>query len=263
MKILIVAVNFNSYDKLKDYLSSIENAVLMDKDSEVTIYIADNSTKKEDFYFQSTVISLSIESLDNLGYFGGASYIINKITDILAYDYVIISNVDVTLQSDFFVELKKIRIPTNTGWIVPSIFSKLIKEDKNPSVLKRYSRLKLKLLKFTYNRYVLPIYEKIYYRKKRERQRDYPQMEIYAGHGSFFILTKKFFKYYKEIHYPCFLYGEEIFIAELNRKANLKVMYVPSIRVEDYEHISTSKIKRQTYYDYNKKAIDYILRNFY
>lgn len=47
MKILIVAVNFNSYDKLKDYLSSIENAVLMDKDSEVTIYIADNSTKRK------------------------------------------------------------------------------------------------------------------------------------------------------------------------------------------------------------------------
>ena len=160
MKILIVAVNFNSYDKLNDYLSSIEKAALIDKDSEVTVRIADNSTKKEDFFFQSQVISLSIENLDNLGYFGGASYIINNIQNTLVYDYVIISNVDVTLQSDFFVELKKINIPTNTGWIVPSIFSKLIKEDKNPSVLKRYSYLKLKILKFTYNRYVLPFYEK-------------------------------------------------------------------------------------------------------
>ena len=88
-------------------------------------------------------------------------------------------------------------------------------------------------------------------------------MDIYAGHGSFMMLTKHFFIHYKKIEYPIFLFGEELYLAELIRMADLRVRYVPGLEVIDMEHASTGKMKKAFYYKCNKESIDYILENFY
>ena len=89
------------------------------------------------------------------------------------------------------------------------------------------------------------------------------EMDIYAGHGSCIILTENFFRYYQHIHYPIFLYGEELFFAELITNKGLRVRYVPSIRMITEGGVSTSKMPSESFFRYNVEAINYILKIFY
>jgi GT2 family glycosyltransferase len=94
-------------------------------------------------------------------------------------------------------------------------------------------------------------------------------MDIYAGHGSFILLTRAYFEKCGMIDYPVFLFGEELYLAEECRKHSLRVIYRPEICIYDSEHVSTSKLKKTLpfkktfYYQCNSDAIDYILANYY
>lgn len=262
-ELLVICVNYNSYKELYAYLKSI--CIAKSECSEIitTVYIADNSTSYQevDIASYNDIIIQQIH-FENLGYMGAAQAVINNLSCISKYDFLIISNVDILMDRDFLVQLNSMQLKEDIGWIVPSIKSMLINRDKNPSVFYRYPKWKLIALKYTYNRFVLPIYEKYYYNTKQQGI-SYEEQDIYAGHGSFFLFTKSFIKVYPKLDYPVFLYGEELYFAELNKVAGLRVRYIPSLIIHDFEHVSTSLIRRQTYYDYNKQAINYILKRFY
>ena len=87
--------------------------------------------------------------------------------------------------------------------------------------------------------------------------------EIYAGHGSFIILTKRFFEACGIITYPVFLFCEEIYLGELCQQHGLKVVYEPNICVTDAEHASTSSFRRSKYCQFNYQALSYILKTYY
>lgn len=264
MRILIIPVNYNSYKELECYLSSINKAVFRSKDTIVEIIIADNSTIQEPCEFAyNNISSIHIEKYDNLGYLGGAQKVMNSLSFISDYDYIVISNVDILLGENFFMNLSSIKDDDTIGWIAPQIWTEEECRDKNPKVIKRYTRSKLEKIKLLYRYPFLDyVYTNTLYLKKKSRP-NYNEMDIYAGHGSFIILTKHFFKFYKEINYPLFLFGEELFLAELNKKAGLKVRYIPALKVIDKEHVSTSKMKKKSYYKYNLDSINYILDTFY
>lgn len=263
MKVLICCVNYNSYKELDEYIESVENSAKQATNTSIRVIIADNSTIFHEYKKKSTKI-LQIEQIhfNNLGYLGAAQNIINNVYDIQQFNYVIISNVDILMNVNFFRLLETYQLDNDIAWIAPSIRSLLIGRDKNPSVMFRYPKWKLRTLKLTYNKFILPLYEKFYYNKKQHNIQ-YGEKDIYAGHGSFFLLTRNFFNVYKQLNYPIFLYGEELYFAELIRLAKLRVRYVPSLLINDIEHISTSLIKRDIYYHYNRMAIDYIIKRFY
>lgn len=263
INILLICVNYNTYKELDGYIESVRKSANKCSNVNLKLYIADNSTSFQPCGIKSTHnIEIIQERYNNLGYLGAALKVYNKEIHYNDYDYVIISNVDILMDVSFFETLCNSEISSDIGWIAPSIKSLLIDRDKNPSVLHRYSKWKLQVLKMTYNRFVLPLYEKLYYNKKQKNV-SYPEMDIYAGHGSFFLLTKRFVSKNPILEYPMFLYGEELFFAELNIIANLKVRYMPSLLINDFEHVSTSLLHKSTYYTYNKKAINYILDHFY
>ena len=266
-KILITCVNYNTYDYLIRFIDSIENSLLHCniQNLQVEIHIADHSTQKQKVDFSKYKdINIILYPLDNLGYLGGAATIINHIDDITQYDFVAISNVDLALYKCFFSSLLEQKLPDETGWIAPSIYSKLEKRDKNPKILNRYSLKRIKMLQIMYK---YPIVNKIYlatlYKRKKIQATIPAGKTIYAGHGSFILLTKKFFSNYRQLKYPIFLFGEEIYFAELMQKQNLKVLYIPSIKIWDIEHTSTGSIKKRAYYRYNHEAITYIRKTFY
>ena len=88
--------------------------------------------------------------------------------------------------------------------------------------------------------------------------------EIYAGNGSIFIFTKAFLTHNAPFHYPCFLYGEELFFAELIRKSQLKTVFYPDIYIENSTpNVSTKSLGFEKRCLYSGKAIDYILKTFY
>lgn len=260
-KVAIIAVNYNTYESLRQYLYSIELS-LENVQMIVDIYIADNSSQRELLDLSLFELNIRMINLNNLGYLGGAFNILNNFIDINDYDYIIISNVDVLLADDFFASLLRQR-NNSIGWIAPSIFSQEENRDRNPKIIYRYSKRKLKILYYMYKIPILHwLYIKTLYRRKKFSKVS-SSMDIYAGHGSFMIFTSEFLKNNLPMTYPVFLFGEELFFAELVLKNNMKVRYIPEIKVLDKEHISTSKMKKSFYYKCNRDAIKYILNTFY
>tara|TARA_A100001388_G_C28519121_1_gene380056 strand:- start:151 stop:507 length:357 start_codon:yes stop_codon:yes gene_type:complete len=86
--------------------------------------------------------------------------------------------------------------------------------------------------------------------------------DIYAAHGSFFIFSDNFFKYIS-LNFPIFLFGEELYIAELSRKNDLRIIYNNNLQVFDEENISTSQLRSSEYCRLNRIALQYILHEFY
>lgn len=263
MKILIVCVNYNSYSELEKYLGSIDMAAMMERDTMVDVVVVDNSPVKRSIETERYGnILVRVENNDNLGYLGGASSVINKI-DVNKYDYVAISNVDLTLQNNFFQKLEEIKNNDNIAWIAPRIYSRTENRDRNPKVLERYSKRRLKLIYYMYKIPVL-YYLYMFSAYKRKKVIVHPEeRKIYAGHGSFMLLTNRFLSLVKKIEYPVFLFGEELFIAELCREYGMDVKYTPSVVVNDCEHISTSRMKKSYYFKCNQEAIRYIINKFY
>src|SRR3954469_4439982 len=67
--------------------------------------------------------------------------------------------------------------------------------------------------------------------------------KIYAPHGSFLVLSKEYFRAGGTLDFPCFLFGEEIYLAENLRRLGLDVVYEPSLEVVHQEHKSTKLLK--------------------
>lgn len=264
MNVLITAVNYNSYRELHNYLSSIEKAAGLCPQHTIKVIIADNSTRKETVQTDNYKnIQVEQVELENSGYLGGAQSVINGQAGIEQYDYVAISNVDIELKEDFFENLQKYSLQNDIAWLATKIWSKAEARDRNPKILSRPSKRRLQLVNLMYK---YPILDYLYTKTLYNRKKAYspkPEMDIYAGHGSFMMLTKHFFEHYKKIEYPVFLFGEEIYLGELIRIAGMRVRYVPTLEVIDTEHTSTGKMKKAFYYKCNKESIDYILNNFY
>lgn len=266
-KILIVCVNYNSYDHLQGYLHSIEIAKSNCDNCIVDVYVADNSTSKQPIETNEYKhINIKIYLFENLGYLGGASAIINnEIKNIENYDFVIISNVDVLLTNDFFNELINSYLDNDVAWISPRRISTTKKIILRVEKKTRPSKMKIQLACFLYKFPILKIIQsKITWNKYiKKSSKPLLKEEIYVGCGSIIILTKIFFIHYKHIEYPIFLYGEELFLAELIYKKKLKVIYSPNIIVLNEGEVSTKKNSISQTCKYQYQAITYIKNQFF
>lgn len=243
-RIAIFCVSYNSDKELEQYQSSLVKAASKAADQvTLDIFVARNTRD------------------DNPGYFGGIKREMDKV-DVTVYDYCILSNVDLMVDEDFFERLATYDCTVNIGWIAPRIWSNAEQRDRNPKILNRYSLRKLQILRTFYQFPILDtLYTKTLYRKKKFES--HPAGDIYAGHGSFIILTKRYFERCGKINYPVFLFCEEIYLAEQCLKAGLRVTYVPDIKVTDTEHASTGKMGHHFYCRCNYEAMQYIIREFY
>jgi len=243
-KIAVFCVSYCSDHERDLYLSTIRNAAQKASNIvDVDVFVS-NNTKE-----------------DNPGYFGAIKRLMQQV-DVNNYDYSIISNVDLMLEEDFFQKLADYICSEDTGWIAPQIWSNLEERDRNPKVLNRYSLKKLQILRTFYQFPILDtLYTSTFYKKKKYESHQAGQ--IYAGHGSFIILTRRFFELCGKIDYPVFLFCEEIYLAEMCRKAGLKVLYEPSLIVKDTEHASTGRMNHGFYCRCNYEAMQYIIKKFY
>lgn len=265
-KIIILCVNYNSYDSLNHYLASINEAFLETKNKFLlSVYIGDNSLNSQKISDDYAFDVRHYVSGDNLGYFGGVEYAIKQSNvDLSEFDYIIISNVDLTIDKKFFDELLKADTDECVGCIAPSIFSLSDNRDRNPKIISRPGKKKLVVQRLLYRYPILDrIYVSFFYAKRRLKLQNHSEGYIYAAHGSFIVFTNKFANFLQAMDYPCFLFGEEIYLAEHLRKLGLKTFYNPMLKVYDTDHVSTSKMKSKAYYHYNYKSIDMLLKEFF
>ena len=244
-RIAIFCVSYHSDKERGAYLTSIEAAAKKaGEEVQVDTFVANNT------------------EADNPGYFGAVKKLMQDV-NVAEYDYAIVSNVDLTLAEDFFINLAAYDCPEDTGWIAPRIWSQLEGRDRNPQRLARPTRRKMQILKAFYQ---YPLLDTIYHHTAYRRKKYNTQAEpgtIYAGHGSLIILTKHYLQKCGKIDYPIFLFCEELFLAENCRQAGLTVRYEPSIQVNDKEHVSIGKMPHSVYCQHNLKAMNYIIKKFF
>ena len=229
---------------------------------DVHVVVADNSAPVIPISYTPKNFSLHIlPTGQNLGYLGAVRYAMTEI-EPADYDYIIISNVDVVLSQNFFTSLASHQTKKDMGWIAPAILSETHHFDFNPQAISRYSLRKMRLLRLMF-KYPILLRLKKKLLPNINRIQNCKTGQIYAGHGSFIILTKEYIKHCGIINYPVFLFGEEIFLAEVCRKNRLKVIYVPSIIVNDIGSVSTGKITSCHFCKYNYEAINYLIKTFY
>ena len=274
MNIAVFCVTYNSNCELDNYLRSLINSSIKVADRiTLDIMVADNALVYNPITLSETEvlshINLSYYHFPhNPGYFGAVRELMSK-TDISKYDYIIISNVDVTVDNGFFNTLLSKKYDEKTGWIATSILSQTEGRDRNPAVLKRYSKAKLRFLSLKHRIPLLNVlYNKTLYKRKKYKSQ-YSAMPIYAGHGSFILLSHNYFSHCGIIDYPMFLFCEELYLAEMCHKSGLTVYYDPSMIVYDKEHISIGKMKRglsyrkSLFYKSNYQSLKYIIETFY
>ena len=268
-KILHIMVNYNSDEDTIRCLKSIASSKQQSTTTDVEVMVVDNSTVKSGKLQEAaSVLNLSIEILnsDNVGYFGAfkAALETKGYGQIMHYDHVIISNVDIVLSEDFFTTLQRQNIDSDIGVIAPSIISNQRHNDLNPKIMHKpkKSRLFLNYVLFKYP-LLFKYYVKLSDQKIKHTQSEKKKRIIYAPHGSFIIFNQIFFQKGGTIDYPIFLFGEEIYVAETVNALGLKVQYEPDIKVFDYDHGSTSKEKTGFIAREHVKALKYILKNYY
>ena len=280
MKICLLAVCHNSYKEAIIFLDSLSKAVLKSPVF-IDLYFIDNSSNIQNDHVNTIqtkyahTLKITYIFSKNLGYFPSInSAIKSKKIDLKIYDYAIISNVDLSIESNIFEVLKNIDVDKNLGIIGPSILSKEIGADRNPKILRRPSKMKLLILKniFRYgffysllkifNTYRIKMQNKSKENINKSRLSNTELKKIYAAHGSFIILSNNYLQYDYLINYPVFLFGEEIYLSENCQKYSLDVMYCPQIQVNDDEHASTSKMNPAFYRKSNFNALSYILKNY-
>ena len=274
MKVLFVPVNYNSYDALETYIASVGKAleVAADPTIEVKIHVADNSTSQKAEANNCPVSSVhyQLSHYDNPGYLPAALKTVYS-EDYASYDYIIISNVDVTLDDTFLTALRDLKADADAVWIAPFIWSPSEQRDVNPKILERYTKKRLRLLRLLFACPPLYyLYTRTLYRRKVSkseecgvRSEDYKYKNIYAGHGSFMIFRPDIFLQEPKLDYPVFLFCEEIYMAEMALRIGKKVTHCPSVKVWDKEHASTGLMNLWRYCKYNHDALSYIIRTFY
>ena len=273
MKVLFVPVTYNSYDALDNYIASVGKALEAAADSTISvkIHVADNSTSsrnEECGMWNENSQRAETTHYDNPGYLPAALKTVYS-EDYASYDYIIISNVDVTLDETFFTALRDLKPDPGTVWIAPFIWSPSENRDVNPKNLERYSKKRLQLLRLLfacpplYYLYTRTLYRKKVNQSRKEECGMWNERTIYSGHGSFMIFRPELFQQEPPLNYPVFLFCEEIFMAEMVRRIGKKAVHCPAVKVWDCEHASTGLMGLWRYCKYNHDALSYIIKHFY
>ena len=242
-RITILCVTYHSDDCCRKYTDSIRRAAEKVSDRAVVdIHVAVNDN-------------------DNRGYFGGIKELIR--TGYEESDYVIISNVDLLMQEDFFEHLLELKLNDEIGCIAPSIYSESEQQERNPEYAVRPQKSRLRIARLLYiHPLVFHLYKNLVYRKRQPKKTPSADCYIYAPHGSFMIFTNDIWLRRVVMNFEPFLYGEEIYLAEQLKKAGMKTLFAPKLRIRDLDHISTSTLPSKLICKCHREALGFILKDF-
>jgi len=271
MKVAIVCVCYNAYDHLLSFTESLKTSFSLSNDVDFTLVVVDNSTNAAEQQVRAALSEANFKTQylksENVGYFPAFKKGTDLLGSLLDFDCIAVSNVDLTVRSDFFeaLNVQVQKVSDSVGIIAPAILSKGRGGDLNPKTLFRPTRFSLMKNIFIFKRlWLLKIYRKLSDLKVKSTIGSLaPGDSFYSPHGSFILFTKQYFARGGSVDYPQFLFGEEDFVAEQCRMVGLKVQYQPSITIVDDDHGSTSREKLEFIANEHVKSLKYIVDTYH
>ncbi len=270
--ILFLLVNYFNEREVAEFISSQLGEELKE---DVQVIVINNGSNDsmilkdiEQKYFNVTILNPG----KNLGYFGGASYGLNHyLKNNSGYpDAMIICNTDISFaDKGFMTKLKNIIDEKQFDVLGPDIYSSFLNYHQNPYIINRVQARRIKLYKFvTSNSFFYFVFTLLHLIKTKllksnSKQRLNEAMETYAVHGSFMVFNKSYFIKGGTISNPTFLFGEELFVAEITRKLGLKTIYEPSLVVNHFQNATTGTFKSSNSVGYLHQSYSYLLETFF
>jgi GT2 family glycosyltransferase len=273
MNVFILVVNYGTDEHLTRFLLSVEGACTRAAGTTVEVHVLDSLRAEgpslEEIRSRTRFDSfpVAVHSLGyNSGYFGGlalAQALAAMDTDVLLY-----CNPDIVLEPDFFDELDRAR-RTGAGVLAPSIRPDGDEGDLNPMYVVRPTRAKLRRLRRIYSNTLWLAGHDLLGRTRewldariKSRRHVKTAMDIYAPHGSLLIFTDMdFFRALPR--WECFLFLEELFIAEEARRMQIRVAYAPQLKASHVRHVSVAKLSRRERRRHLSTSVSHILERYY
>ena len=234
----------------------------------VTCNACENTKKLIDSISDSGVDYRVYLPNENLGYLNGGLFGLSKYEEEgNSYEWGIICNTDIDIEDkSFLTHIESYNNSTLWG-LAPNVVRKSNGNKQNPFLKERISKKRVHLYKLIYERkwayklffFLVKIKRVILKKEVVEVHSSY----IYAMDGSIFILRKPFIDTIINTQNDIFMYGEEIFIAELAYRNNKKIYYDEYINIVHNEKATTSLIgigKKQKWF---MQSYNYLWKEFF
>ncbi len=241
-KALIVVVHYRAASSVMALLNSLRRqARFLDS---VEVIVVDNCSGEELLAPLRSVVGRMpnvrlLESAKNRGYFAGARLAVDAYLGQGQHlpDWVIVSNHDILIEDSNFLAKLFDEDPSAVGILAPRISLVSGRVEQNPFMTERPGRRRRFTMRFYSSCYPFGVAWDWLSRGKRIWQSMVPRIRsgsasygkrrIYAAHGSFLILSRRFFEAGGYLDDQIFLFGEEIALGETCRTLGLAVMYEP------------------------------------
>jgi GT2 family glycosyltransferase len=281
-KLGLIILNFLTYEDTYISIKTLNKNLVKDN-IELEIFIVDNQTDqkkyqklKENISFIDINIKIFfLQSKKNLGFSRGMNIGIDKARESKC-NFIICSNNDIIYKSkiDLYKFIYLYKNNSNIAIIGPKIFNP---DGINQNPYLKNANYKSKLIqKIIYTNVFgkMLFFLKTYlYRLKtkeaKKKNNNLSSMSIYSLHGSYFILTPSYFKYYENLDPNTFLYSEELILAERLKKHNMLMYYTNDLEVFHKDDSSTNEMLgkdsfKKSYFILNEnyKSYSYFLKEY-
>ncbi|MFQ5452999.1 MAG: glycosyltransferase family 2 protein [Candidatus Zixiibacteriota bacterium] len=273
-KVLVITINYKNSQVTRALIQSLETCENSDGLHLIVVNNESNTNGRRELNSLKNSSSLSIQLLHlekNLYYWGGAAFALEslKLDFTVSPDWIIICNNDILIeQKDFFTRLLAMDIE-QYPIIAPGIISSKTQKNLNPFLINPISKMQdLYYRLYYWNKYTAKTVHFMGRRIKKLRQwlstgiKPEDELKIYAPHGSFIIFSRHYFLQGGFLDTGFTFFGEEISVAEIARRLDLPVYYVPGLKIIHNEHMSLSKPAWEVVFNHSKKSYEYLKQKY-
>jgi GT2 family glycosyltransferase len=209
-----------------------------------------------------------VAGAQNPGYFGGAALALRQWQARGQIpDWVIVTNDDIRFASDFFKRLAAYAA-TGVAVLAPDIVVPITGLHQNPLYTSKPPAWRIRLLRWlhqhpTIMQLFVGLREFRQHWRKRQKPAGTGSRVIYAPHGACIVFSRAYFAAGGNLDYPCFLYGEEFFVAETARRLGLDIRVEPTLQVTHHEHSTTGLLAPASMARPVHDSLGFLLREYY
>ncbi len=269
---LFVAVNY--FNEL-EVVQFVSREITKQNCDAWLIAIVNNGCKHPEVFeeLKNTKVQI-MHPIENTGYLGAAGFALKRFQEMYNClpKLLVLSNTDMHYEDPKMLKywLENYSNQDQIGMVGCRIKSTLTGVQQNPMYIHRMSKRKLQNLNFIFsNRIAYTIYRSASLVKSKissvTAYDSEPQnkVEVYAIHGSCMVLHQQLFRDRALFEDAPFLFGEEIYLAEVCYQKKLKVIFDPKQQILHDEHQTTGIYKSKIQRTRMKDSLTLILNKFY